>query len=141
VGWSTIQPTITVDLGGVYSLEKLSVRSANESSLFNDVAVFGQASVAFSLDGSTYFNPFNYFTPDADRTGGASRWVDVPLGDEFARYVQVQLFDGVKVGEGPKPWIFISGVQVVGVPEPGVAALLVAGAACCWPGRKRWRRR
>jgi hypothetical protein len=136
IGWQSIQPTITFHLAQPSVLDTLSFRSANESSMFNDVAVFGGANVSFSNDGTTFFGNFTYNTPDSDRTGDQSRWVDIPLGQATASFVRVQLLDGVKVGEGLKPWIFISEAQVLGtaVPEPGAWGLLGSGlvAVAAW---------
>lgn len=127
VGWYNIQPQITFDLGQIYAVDGILFRTANGSVVFNDVGVFGSANVSFSDDGTTFGGPSNWTTSAADRTGDQSRWVTIPVTAQ-ARYVRVQLFDGVKVGEDLKPWIFISEAQITGstVPEPATWMLLAA---------------
>ena len=99
VGWFSIQPLIVFDLGAESVLNSLSLRAANNSSIFNDVAVFGEAAISFSHDGVNFYDLFLFISSDADRTGNASRWVNIPIVNETARYVRAELFDGVKVGE------------------------------------------
>lgn len=131
IGWSTIQPTITFNFGALASIDRISFRTANNSPSFSDVAVFGSASRSYSIDGVTFFSLANYLTTATDRTGDASRWVDIPFAVN-AQYVRVQLFDGTKIGgtnPGAKPWIFVSEATGDGIylPEPGAIALLGFG--------------
>lgn len=137
VGWLSVQPVITFDLGQSYGVDGISFRTANGSSLFSDVGVFGCADVFFSDEGTTFNGLFTWTTTAADRTGDESRWVTIPVSVE-TRYVRVQLFDGVKAGEDLKPWIFISEAQITGenLPEPATW-LLVAAATVGFAIRRR----
>ena len=132
VGWSSIQPTITIDLGAPYLVSAVGIHASNWSPPFNDVGAPGAANHSYSLDNITYSSPGLYPTTVADRSGDDPRWVDVPFG-VVARYVRVKLFDGVKesgTSPGLKTWIFLDELRVDGtVPEPTSFMLLVVGAA------------
>ena len=142
LGWNNIQPTITFDLGHAYALTGVRFFTANNSSLFSDVDVFGSADVSFSSDGSGFFGAFTWNTTAADRTGDDSRWVEIPVSQNV-QFVRVHLNDGTKIGgtnPGAKPWIFISEAQVLGdpTPEPGTLVLLLSGGVLTLTARRVW---
>src|SRR5262245_5449555 len=120
VGWSSIQPTVTIDLGSTYFVNSIGFHASNWSPPFNDVGAPGSALLSFSLDNSAYTPLGTYNTTAADRSGDDPRWVDLPFG-VTARYLRAQLFDGTKVSgtsPGAKPWIFLDEARVDGIPEP-----------------------
>ena len=140
VGWTSIQPTIVIDLGATYFANSVGVHASNWSPPFNDVGAPGSFNRAYSLNGTTFTTLPDYPTTVADRSGDDPRWVDVPFG-VTARYVRVQPFDGIKqsgTGAGPpaKPWIFLDEIRVDGVPEPATWTLLTVATIAVLA---RWR--
>jgi hypothetical protein len=136
VGWSGIQPTITLDLGSAHLVNSMGVHASNWSPPFNDVGAPGSANLSYSLDNITYTPLGTYLTTVADRSGDDPRWVDLPFG-VTARYVRAQLFDGNKeagTSTGAKPWIFLDEARADGVvPEPTSLVLLITGTLAIGP--------
>ena len=133
VGWNSIQPQITLDLGATQVVNSLGIHASNWSEPFNDVGVPGSASLSYSLDNIAFTSLGTYSTTDADRSGDVPRWVDLPFNGVPARYIRAQLFDGTKFSgtiPGLKQWIFIDEIRAEGiasVPEPGSTTLVVLG--------------
>jgi hypothetical protein len=143
IGWFSIQPTITFDLGALYRVDDISIHTSNWSQTFNDVGVFGPVVRSYSEDGVTFLPLPAHATSTADRSGDEPRFVDIPFEEVAARYVRVQLLDGTKASgtsPGAKPWIFISEAIANGtlIPEPASLALL--SLAGLMPLRFRRRR-
>jgi hypothetical protein len=130
VGWFSIQPTITIDLGTPRSVDFASVHASNWSPPFNDVGAPGSAILSISLDNVTYTPLGPYVMLPEHVSGDESRWIDFPFGGFTARYVRFQLNDGTKLAgtsPGPKPWIFLDEIRVDGeIPEPTSAAFAIA---------------
>lgn len=127
VGWRSSQPEINFDLGSICYIESIAIHVANWSSLFDDVAAPGASVRGYSVTLKDKHYLANYVTTAADRSGDDPRWVNIPFGGIWARGLRITLADGTKIGgtnPGPKPWILMDEVRVIGVvPEPTATTL------------------
>lgn len=134
VGWASINPIVTLDLGFVHRLDALRLHLNNYGS--GGVGL-PSVSIQSSQDGLFWQLQPNYqqwFRPE-DRLDPSARLLDYSLSGT-ARHIRFQLFDrpGVYNFDNPSaslsyPWIFLSEVQVTGeaIPEPSSYVLLVGG--------------
>lgn len=134
VGWASINPIVTLDLGFVHRLDALRLHLNN----FGSGGVgLPFVSIQSSQDGLSW-QPFpdylSWFRPQ-DWLNPQARFLNYSLSGT-ARYVRFELVDrlGFYNFENPKaslsyPWIFLSEVQVTGeaIPEPSSYVLLVGG--------------
>lgn len=154
VGWLSVDPVITVQLPGVWQLDRLKVH-ANDSGL-GGVRRFRWATVRLSEDGSVFPAPpagtisFHNLAPP-DEAG----YFVIPLANRSARAIEVTLREW-----GPEPfynaqghyqgiaypWVFVSEIQVTGVQMPegnslGYALLGLAMGGLRWQALRQQRRR
>ena len=113
VGWSSIQPVITFDLGSVVDISSVSFHANNFTSP-GDVALPGTITLEFSDDGSAFSNPTTLTTTAEQRADKSVRWLALPV-NLASRFVRATLTDG------NGPWIFLSEVDFQGLADTGVS--------------------
>ena len=123
VGWYFAPPTITFKYNQPVAVDGLRLHAANFSSVFNDVSVPASATITFLDAGNTTLASTTWSAGPADTQ---SRWLQVFAGSTVGGVSSVR----VQLTNGSLPWIFLSEVEVTGVPAPSAAGLLgLAGLA------------
>ncbi|HPP53546.1 MAG TPA: hypothetical protein PK777_11385, partial [Thermoguttaceae bacterium] len=122
VGWQATTPvTITFDLGGLYSLQKIRIGYSYNA----DAGVAGpdDVRVAWSTDGVNFTTPIQF----AGFTGTALH-NDLVVGDfnHWATHVRL-IFDG-GAAYGMSKYVLDEIILLEGVPEPASLVLLALGA-------------